>query len=413
PGSGRIFVPVRGDATLHWADVGPDGHVACGQENNGGACDDLHRAGNDPEQENTRDLRLGAEPFGIAASWNGEAIMVTNQTSGAASLFVNPWLNQENDAGPKLEFRLEQLSSRPVGVTAVPPPARILAQPAVRNGYAPAFLVTFRNTPEVVLVRYYSDSEYVGRQEGSPNNVASPSRPFVTRLGTAFASPNSPGTDSRGIVADDASRRELEQRCFAAAGITDSCLSDYGVNGKEGCIAQAGGAGAALDDCLAQASRQPLDFFVASRSPASLLVGSSWVTNDAIGNNEIPSFYDSIPLTVGPSRVVTGEVIVGGDAQVITDAQEDTLIRERRVFVVSFDSRRVFIYDPVRRRLDAEVTTGRGPYAISVDSKHGHLYIGQFTDSFISVVSLDRRHPRTYAQVLATIGAPSAPRTSK
>ena len=92
---------------------------------------------------------------------------------------------------------------------------------------------------------------------------------------------------------------------------------------------------------------------------------------------------------------------------------DGTPVLERRAFVVCFDSRHVFVYDPERRRVDAEITTGRGPHALAVDAEHGLLYVGHFTDSYVGVVSLDRRFPRTYGRMLATIGSPSAPRASK
>jgi hypothetical protein len=67
----------------------------------------------------------------------------------------------------------------------------------------------------------------------------------------------------------------------------------------------------------------------------------------------------------------------------------------------------------VRRRIDVEIATGRGPHALAVDEAHGWLFVGHFTDSFIGVVSLDRRFTHTYGKMLATIGEPSAPRASK
>jgi hypothetical protein len=115
----RLYVPVRGDATLHWIDVDAEGRLECGQANNSGACDDLHRSGDDPDQENTRDLRLAPEPFGIDAPAASGPIVVTNQTSGTASLFVDDWSTR----GPRLEFALTGLPTRPIGVASIPKPA--------------------------------------------------------------------------------------------------------------------------------------------------------------------------------------------------------------------------------------------------------------------------------------------------
>ncbi|MFZ5894264.1 MAG: YncE family protein [Myxococcota bacterium] len=366
PISGRAFIPVRGDATLHWADVSVDGRLECGQLN-GGSCDDLHRAGNHPE-ENTRDLRMASEPFAVAASPGGEALMVTNQTSGTVSLFVNNW---DPQVGPALEFAVTGLPARPVGIAALPTPGYV----AVRGDYyPPGFLVTFRNAPEIDLLRYYDDSN---RSPGAGDPVV---RPYAARTGVSTINVNSVGSDSRGIAIDSSARRRAEQACSANG---DASL-----------------------DCLLNASTTPLDVFVANRSPATLLLGRTAPARNALENTEAPNFYDSLPLTLGPSRVVVGNVVVGVD-------DSGASILERRVFVVCFDSRRIFVYDPDRRRLDAEISTGRGPHALAVDEKRGWLFVGHFTDSFISVVSLNRRFPKTYGTTLAIIGKPTPPRASK
>ncbi|HVR18280.1 MAG TPA: hypothetical protein VMS65_01245, partial [Polyangiaceae bacterium] len=84
----RLFIPVRGDATLHWIDINSDGTLECGQQDHDGSCDDAHRIGDSPEQENTRNgARLEPEPFGLDADENGMNLIVSNQTSGAVSLF--------------------------------------------------------------------------------------------------------------------------------------------------------------------------------------------------------------------------------------------------------------------------------------------------------------------------------------
>jgi hypothetical protein len=135
-------------------------------------------------------------------------------------------------------------------------------------------------------------------------------------------------------------------------------------------------------------------------------VGRTVPAQNELQTTELPAFYDAISLTQGPSRVLVGNVTVAETA----DGQR---VLEQRVFVGCFDSRRVFVYDPVRRRIEVEIATGRGPHALSVDENNGQLLIGHFTDSFIGVVSLDRRYSHTYGKMLATIGEPSAPRASK
>jgi DNA-binding beta-propeller fold protein YncE len=159
--------------------------------------------------------------------------------------------------------------------------------------------------------------------------------------------------------------------------------------------------------------------YVANRAPASLLVGR--MTPDfsyANGSSELPSFIDSIALTSGPSRVVLGFVKVPTTAATTMNDPplEDSgglYDLERRVFVVCFDSRRIFVYDPKRRVIEANITTGRGPFALAIDQDRGLAYVAHFTDSYLGVISLDQRFPQTYASVVASIGPPSPPRASK
>lgn len=386
---GRAFIPVRGDATLHWIDVGADGSLACGQGSNN-ECDDLHRAGNH-EEENTRDLRLGPEPFAVDASPDGGAVLVTNQTTGTVSLFVNDW---STAVGASLQFAVTGLALRPMGIAALPIPAYAAA---LGGYYPPGFLVTFRNAPEVDLVRYYDDrNTSLKDSDGTP--VA---RPYAARTGFAGIRVNSVGSDSRGIAVDSAVRTEAEAKCFEAAGLDPSCTVDGNCLGSV-----AADKVAAFKSCLNAASANPLDVFVANRSPATLLLGRTTPVLNALESTELPNFYDSVPLTLGPSRVVIGNIVTGVDEQ-------GNRVLERRVFVVCFDSRRIFVYDPLRRRMDAEIVTGRGPHALAVDEEHGWLFVGHFTDSFIGVVSLDRRFPKTYGTTLAIIGKPTPPRASK
>jgi hypothetical protein len=340
----RLFVPVRGDSTLHWLDVA-DGKMECGQSSHDGACDDLHRAGDDPS-ENSRGLKLDPEPFAVDASEHGGTIVVTNQTTGAASLFVNDW----GVAGPKLEYRLvgpDRPPLRPVGIAALPSPA------AQSTSEGDTFLLTFRNSGQVRLVRYASDGP------------SSPIRPYLVDGGGVAITANSVGTDSRGIAVDDTARRAAEARCAGDAA------------------------------CLEDAALVPLDVYVANRAPSSLLVGRTRPPE------QYPYFFDSIPLTAGPSRVVVGSV---------KNASGEL---ETRVFVACFDSRRIFVYDPLRARIETEIATGRGPHALLVDRSRALLFVAHFTDSYVGVFSLDLGHPESYGSMLATLGTPKPPRSSK
>jgi len=80
---------------------------------------------------------------------------------------------------------------------------------------------------------------------------------------------------------------------------------------------------------------------------------------------------------------------------------------------VCFDSRRIFVYDPQRRRFEAEILTGRGPHAVAIDTERALMYVGHFTDSFVGVFSLDLGSPASYGSMLGMLGTPKAPRSSK
>jgi hypothetical protein len=375
---GRLFIPVRGDATLHYVDVIDDSDVGsvpfeleCGQRENGGDCDDRHRRGDDPDEENTRGLRLLQEPFGIDGTANGDAMVLTHQTEGAASLFVNDaesWGDGVSSfgVGPKLEFAVGGLPQRAIGVAALPEPA-VVAETGLF--YQPGFLVTFRDASEVRLIRYFDDA------------ASQPPRPFIQPSGVANITVNSLGFDSRGIALDASQRTGCEASCPSAAGTARS-------------------------DCLNQCAGVPLRVFVANRTPSSLLIGHTRPNQSATSSDDLPQFFDTLALPFGPSRVVVGNVI-----------DVDGMLKPR-VFVVCFDSRKVGVYDPDARRIEKWIETGRGPHAFAVDTQldagggHALAYVGHFTDSFVGVIDLDQRN-RTFGSMVMVLGRPSPPRASK
>ncbi len=360
---GRVFVPVRGDTTLHYVDVDESGDLDCGQSHADGRCDDQHRVGDDPDAENTRDLRLPADPLGVAASPDGRVLTLTHQTQGEVSLIVNDWSN----LAPRLEFIAGGLPSRPIELASVPVPELVSA---AGLNYQPGFLVTFRNAAEVHLMRFFDDGIF--SDAGSV-----PARPYLADVGAARIVTNSLGTDSRGIAIDASARAEAEAACEQSGDEQERI------------------------DCLRSASAIPLGVFIANRTPPSLVVGRTRAENGVTSGSDLPTFYRTLPLTAGPSRVVMGSII-NPDGE-----------REARVFVVCFDSRLIFVYDPVSDSIETEIFTGRGPHALAFDIEHGVGYVGHFTDSYIGVVSLDQRFPRTFGTIIATIGTPTAPRATK
>jgi hypothetical protein len=384
---GRLFVPVRGDATLHWIDVGSDGSLDCGQANSedGESCDAGHRSGDDPIAENTRLARLQGEPFGIDADADGRVLLVSNQTSGAVGLFTNDWAG-----ATRYQYTQFGLPERPIGVAAVPEPK---ATAALRLPSLPGFLVTYRNASSIHLIRAFLD-------EG-----ADPARPYTKVIGQSTVALNSSGTDQRGLAIDANARREAEAACATRFGLDAACVADP----------ECASGDAGYVDCVTTAASIPLDVFVASRSPASLLRGTSRPVIDDLPTSDVPVFQQTLPIGLGPSRVVLGQIInPKGEL-------------ERRIFVLSFDSRRILIYDPVRDRIEGDIVTGRGPQAFVVavsdsdpeDGVHDPStqralgFVAQFTDSYIGVISLDQRHPATYGTLIATVGNPVPPRASK
>lgn len=375
----RMFVTVRGDPSVTYFDLDDDVKnpagafrldcKADGPETQalGRRCGEASRIGANA-YESSRLLTLPVEPLGIAASDDGRALVTVHETEASASLMVNRW-----NAKPTLEFTATGLPNAPNDVASIPSPAylRVLAAGGSTVDYAPGFLATFSAAREVDLLRFYDDS-------------AGTSRHFLQRVGAYTIFTNSDGTDSRGIAIDASVRRECEAKCAA-------------------------------DDlaCLRPCVALPLGVYIANRTPSSLLVGKLTTNlieeNGAVtGATEDVEMNDMIPLTTGPSRVEVGNVL---DADGATSP---------RVFVVSFDSRYVVIYNPRERRVEAAVRTGRGPHALAfdiapksaTDAGHALLYVAHFTDSYVGVVDLDTRNPRTYGSMFAAVGTPTPPKES-
>lgn len=380
----RLFLPVRGDASLHWINL-DNGNLECNQgQTSDGSCDQSHRAGHDPSASNNNYTQL-AEPFGIAVTQDGGYVAITNQTTGSVSLYKHDW---PADSNPQLVSVAGYLPSAPVAIAAVPNADPGLFSNSSSPKPEPGFLVVYKNAAQVDLLRVRADNT------DDPANpaAASYSRYLLTYAGSASIGANSLGFDSRDILIDD-SQRQLDYAACAANDPTQSCLL---------------------------AVHQP-QVYVTNRAPSSLLVGAMLKDiSYASGTSDLPFFYDSVPLTVGPSRVVRGRVKVppsGKDDTAngfgLTDERGRLYDLEPRLFVICFDSTRIFVYDPQRKTVETVIETGRGPSALAVDELRGLAYVGYFTDSYLGVISLDQRFPQNYAATVASIGFPVAPRTSK
>ena len=369
----RLFLPVRGDATLHWIDLN-DGELQCDQASTSdNSCGESHRAGRNPS-DNNDNLSQPSEPFGIAISEDGKYIGMTNQTAGSVSLYTHDW---NSDVGPQLVSIAGGLPAAPVAIAAVPPVLDVTDPGAP----APGFLVAYRNAAQIDLLRVRND-DADGHPEGNY------SRYTFAYAGSAPIAVNSRGFDSRDIVIDDSERK---------AGCDPTKLTP-----------------AEYLECL-RVGPQPA-VYVANRAPASLVVGSLAADfSYASGSSDLPAFTHSIPLTTGPSRLARGNVRVPAPDSTPgpRDEHGKRYDLEPRVFIVCFDSTRIFVYDPKRDVIDTIIDTGRGPYALAVDEARGLAYVGFFTDSYVGVVSLDRRFRQTYGAVIANIGTPTPPRSSK
>lgn len=352
----RLFIPVRGDPSLTFIEVQDDRQATdisrvlrCGQTDGSPRCSGGFRAGEDPGT-NQRGAVLPPEPFGVAATDRGDALVVTHQTTGTLSLVTNPWAGT-----PTLQFVLGGFPYGAVGIAALPTPRFVTVK---GFDYQPGFLATFRAAPEIDLVRYYDDA------------AAAPARPFITRAATVGITVNSSGVDSRGIAIDATARRDCE----------GGCSDDL--------------------ECLRGCASVPAQVFIANRSPPSLIVGEARANVSDTYSDDSIALFDSVPLQFGPSRVNIGRVI-DNDGKY-----------HPRAFVSCFDSRAVYIYDGANFRQDTSIRTGRGPHALAFDPKEPFMYIVHFTDSYVGVVDLDRRHT-TYGTIVASVGMPRPPRETK
>jgi hypothetical protein len=361
-GGGRLFVPVRSDATLHWIDVrggtaaGPERELECGQGASG-ECDGNHRRGDGTTESTPDGEGLPIEPFGVGVTLDGTALVTTHQTEGKVSLFINDW--QRAEAGPELAFVLDNLPARPMYVSSIPVPeiARLeRASDAPRQlGYQPGFWLAFRGNPFIQLIRYFDSVD-------APDGRPFLERAFADRLTTTSAS------DIRGMAVDASARTACEVAC--ASGDVP---------------------------CLSACAGIAVEVFLSNSIPASLLIGNSTSVRRADVANDRLQISDVVAVDPGPSRTVIGHV---------TDEQGQL---RRRVFVASFDSRSVTIYDPEARVIEARVATGRGPTALAIDGANALAYVAHFTDSYVGVIDLDRRHD-TFGTIIRALGKPSAPR---
>jgi hypothetical protein len=470
PDGSRLFAPVRGDASLTWADVAPDDpntsplkdktFATDGGAADGGAPDPFDiqcrpdangqcttRAGNVVDPADSRGMTLPGEPFGMALTPDGTAVAITHQTTTNTSLLLTGCpiasvpgtatdggpapdgghLESTCQSTPSMQFVLGGtatpsnpgatappvggLPSGGSGIAAIPhdstpnSPApgceyTNYAGPCVR----PAFLETNHSTPEIDLIRYYDDL-------GS-----SLRRPFLVKEEAFPLTANATGTDQRGIVIDPTPRMECRDRAMASNG----------------------GTLAPADD--ARCGTVPHRVFIASRTPASLIVGQvgGMSADGTTFDPDLLVITGNRPLASGPSNVYLAPIV------------DETGNYELRIFIVCFDSSQIFVYDPDNDSVENVINVGPGPFAMAFDpfdleqvaqhmavpddlrqvngastppnlsgptlKTYRFAYVASFTQSFVQMIDLDDSLPMispfTFENVVFTLGQPTPPKGS-
>lgn len=389
----RLFASVRGDPSITYFDVVDDrpgfaGGVApcdgafclsCGGSTDENRCAESHRIGENIFTSQ-RGLLLPSEPVALAsvAGRFGDAIVSTHQTENSAGLVVNRWPAGTSEAGtpfvttPSLEYVLPELPDAPTGITAIPAP-RVVSE--LDLAYAPGFVLTHRAAPTLTIVRFEADE------------FATPPRPFIALAESVSVTLTNDGSDARDAAIDDTARRACEADCATDCG--EDCEGN-----------------ALFATCLEECLEVPVGFYLTNRAPSSLIIGK--VLTEAVKEDgrivsirETISLDESLPLPLGALSVDVGSIIDANGALAT------------RIFASSFDSKFISVYDPVLRRIETTIRTGRGPQSFAFDTDPdgltSHLYVAQFTDSYVSVIDLDSRR-LTYGTALLNLGPTVPPR---
>jgi hypothetical protein len=451
PFGNRLYSPVRGDASLTWLTVAPDDPnvhplpgtpacdapgvggkcyapftLQCGQALNGGSCDATHHAGVNPyEPGNTRNLTMPGEPFAMAQTSDGTAIVITHQTEGDTSLFLTgltPDGGPASPSTPSMQYVVDAgLPLGGDGIADVPhDPAAFgcTLAPNCPLFPRPAFLETNNTTAETNLIRYYSDDgTYVFADAGVPDaNLpvgTTLQRPFLEVERTMGISTLSSGVDSRGIAFDTSARLRCEHLYPSPLDVRN-------------------------EEC----ARIPANVFIANRTPAAVITGTiggpsptdEFNTYDSDALFIAGSYVQ--PLDSGPSRVYLAPIV---------DADGDYALR---VFVVCFDGNAIDVVNPQTGFLEATIPVGGGPFAMAFDPfspldvalgahvqpvgspstidftpdggvahqiplpSYRFAYVASFTNSYVQVIDLDDSEPgkATFETVVYTLGTPSVPK---
>jgi hypothetical protein len=394
----RLFMPVRGNASVTWVDTPNTGEPFALNCGGGVRCDGAHLAGTNPDEPgNSRRITLPGEPFGASFSSDSRWLGITHQTGTQTSLLATG----SASAPPSLQFVIDEIPAGGTSITAVPHDPDAFA-----DGIAPrpAFLQTSRSSAQIALLRLFSDDTQAAN--------SSLARPFLVRENVIPVTGNASGRDSRGVVIDASPRTECKARIGSGKTPAELALAKR------------------------QCARKPARLFIANRSPASLLIGE---VGDALSsdteryNADSVRILESIPLTSGPSRLFLAP-IVDRDGRYAM-----------RVFITCFDSATLFIYDPDARAIESTVRVGLGPFSMSFDPfnvegaaahdevpqktlsatfngqtanfterAYRYAYLASFTTSTVQVIDLDRSRAdsQTFERIVVGLGEPQLPKGS-
>lgn len=418
PPGARLFMPVRGNASVTYADLAPDYFfeetpdagidpsvfaMDCGQ-GSGSRCQ--NQAGNTIVAADTRQVTLPGEPFGLALTPDETGMVVTHQASNQTSVLLTGLGGTgTNNAVPSMQFILTGVPTAGSGIVAVPhddsvhSPAPGCEVPGVGQPCVlPAFFETNHSTAEIDLLRYFND-------DGS-----SQQRPFLNREVAYTLTATQGGIDTRGIVIDPSPRIACRYKVNPGdPGPIDPCNTQP------------------LDSPQCQqwiaCGMVPSRVFIASRSPASLVVGTVGgpsASGDGSFDPDRLALTDVVPLAAGPSNVYLAPIV---------DSSGNLVLR---VFIVCFDSNQIFVYDPDNQVIENVINVGGGPFAMTFDpfdirrvadhlpavapnvSAYRFGYVALFTNSYLQMIDLDDSNaavsPFTFENVVFTLGTPTQPK---
>jgi hypothetical protein len=380
-------------------------YIDCGNRVDG-RCDASHHAGvNANEPGNTRHLTLPGEPFAMAQSDDGTAIVITHQSEPDTSLFFTGFDAKGGPAefvsAPSLQFVITQtgLGALPLGgdgIAAIPHDNLAFgcaANAPCPKSPAPAYLETNNTTPELNVLRYSSD-------DGSGLH-----RPFLTNEDVVPLTVNATGSNSRGVVIDPTPRI--------------ACEAMY----------------SASDPRSVECAQTPANLYIANRTPPSLIIGHVGVPNypiaDAAYNPDSISVFNSVSLPTGSSNVYL--------APIVDEFGKYSL----RVFIIEFDANEISIYNPDTGLVEQQIPMADGPFAMAFDpfpldqaaihapvppdprhpdapgaqyplglKTYRFAYVASFTNSYLQVIDLDdsRADKSTFETVVFTLGSPTLPK---